>query len=376
MKKHILKRPLTTLVLAAVMILTMGLACATYADNGVDGNINWNHDASLKILTVGVVDKSKDASDRCIDYGSGAAPWASYVGSIKKIVVLDGVHGINGQSFSNYGVLEKVELADSVKEITEGAFKNDFCLESVKHNTGDCELRGDDDNYPFDGCNEGILTFDTPVDSFLAECCKHHGLRIKNAKGSLMGAYVKSKWMGDPLLPEEPADGYWYFTKKQWTGKDIKAVPEVQLYGHKLIYGEDFTCTYSKNKNVGQATVYIKGKGDYCDSMVEYFIIYPKGTSISKLTAGKKKLTVKWRKQDKKMSKKRIDRYQVQVATNKAFTKNVKTKSVKGYKATTKTIRSLKSKKTYYVRVRTVMSSGLATPVRSNWSPVKKIKVR
>jgi hypothetical protein len=254
----------------------------------------------------------------------------------------------------------------------------------VSHPTGDCYIEGNYDESgetygPFDGCDKSILTFDIPGDtngnSDLAECCKWNGFRIKGQRGSLKGAVVVEKFEGDPGLFEEPGTGYSYFAKKKWTGKAVKPVPTVKLYGKKLKYGTDFTCTWSKNKNVGRHMVNIKGKGNYCDSTYSYYVIYPKSTSITKLTAGKKSLKVRWKKQTTKMSKKHIAGYEIQVATNKAFTKNVKTKFVKGYKASSKTIKKLKSKTTYYVRVRTYIKVNGKT-YYSNWSSVKKVKAK
>lgn len=61
-------------------------------------------------------------------------------------------------------------------------------------------------------------------------------------------------------------------------------------------------------------------------------------------------------------------KYQIQYALNKKFTKSVKTKSTK--KLTYK-IKKLKSKKTYYVRVR-----GINGKIVGKWSKAKKIKVK
>ena len=96
---------------------------------------------------------------------------------------------------------------------------------------------------------------------------------------------------------------------------------------------------------------------------------------IKKLTAGKKSIKVKWMKRKKKMSSARITGYQVQVATNKKFTKNKKTKKVKGYKKTTKTFKNLKGGKKYYVRVRTYKTIK-GVKYYSPWSKVKKITTK
>ncbi len=71
-----------------------------------------------------------------------------------------------------------------------------------------------------------------------------------------------------------------------------------------------------------------------------------------------------------------VDSYQIQIATNKSFTKNKKTISAKD---TTKVVKGLSTGKTYYVRVRTVTtaSSGLKLyKIYSPWSNIKNVKVK
>lgn len=83
---------------------------------------------------------------------------------------------------------------------------------------------------------------------------------------------------------------------------------------------------------------------------------------ITKLTAGKKQLTVKFAKV--KLAKS----YKVQVSTDKKFKKNVTTKTTK---KTSLTIKKIKSNKKYYVRVQAV--SGKKTGA---YSAVKNVKIK
>ena len=76
----------------------------------------------------------------------------------------------------------------------------------------------------------------------------------------------------------------------------------------------------------------------------------------------KKSITIKYSKLAN------AKKYQIQYALNKKFTKSVKTKSTR--KLTYK-IKKLKSKKTYYVRVR-----GINGKIIGKWSKSKKIKVK
>ena len=95
----------------------------------------------------------------------------------------------------------------------------------------------------------------------------------------------------------------------------------------------------------------------------------PGKTKVTKVKAGKKKLTVSWK------AVKKIDGYQIQYSTSKKFTKKTtKVKSAK-FDAKKKAITTLKSKKTYYVRVRSYVKNDSAK-VYSKWSNVKKAKVK
>lgn len=98
-----------------------------------------------------------------------------------------------------------------------------------------------------------------------------------------------------------------------------------------------------------------------------------KKASISKLSKGKKAITVKWKKV------KTIKGYQIQLATDKKFKKNKKTVTISKQKTTKTTVKKLKAKKKYYVRIRTyknVKYQGKTIKVYSSWSKVKTIKTK
>ena len=89
--------------------------------------------------------------------------------------------------------------------------------------------------------------------------------------------------------------------------------------------------------------------------------------------AAKKAATIKWKKISK-ANQKKIASIQVQYSLDKTFETGVKTVTAKKT-ATSKKITKLKSKKTYYVRIRTYRKSGGAVHV-SKWSTVKKVKAK
>ena len=145
--------------------------------------------------------------------------------------------------------------------------------------------------------------------------------------------------------------------------------------GKTLVKNTDYTVSYAKGrKYVGKYAVKITFKGKYSGTKMLYFTIKPKATNISSLTAGSKKFTVKWKKQATQTTG-----YQVQVATNKKFKKNKKTVTIKKQKTTKTTVKKLKAKKKYYVRVRTyktVKINGKSIRIYSGWSKAKTVTTK
>ena len=154
--------------------------------------------------------------------------------------------------------------------------------------------------------------------------------------------------------------------------------PSIRTIGGKALKaGTDYTAKWSNNssKNVGSYTITITGKGDYIDVTKTTYKINPKGTKLKKLKKAKKAITVKWKKQSAKMSKSRITGYQIQLATNKQFTKNKKTVTVKGYKKVSRKVKKLKGGKKYYIKIRTYKTVG-GKKYFSPWSKVKTMKTK
>ena len=95
-------------------------------------------------------------------------------------------------------------------------------------------------------------------------------------------------------------------------------------------------------------------------------------TSISKLVSKKKAITVKWKKASAYYN---VTGYQIQLSLNKNFKKNTKTVTISKRKTASKTIKKLKSKKKYYVRIRSYYKSG-SHGWYSAWSKVKTVKTK
>ena len=94
-----------------------------------------------------------------------------------------------------------------------------------------------------------------------------------------------------------------------------------------------------------------------------------KSTKIKKVKGSKKAIAVQW------VKTKGVKGYQVQVATDKKFKKNKKTVNIKKQKTTKTTVKKLKAKKKYYVRIRTYKIVN-GKKVYSSWSKVKSVKTK
>ncbi len=165
-------------------------------------------------------------------------------------------------------------------------------------------------------------------------------------------------------------------TNYTYNGKVRK--PSVKAVGSngKTISSANYTVSYPKGrKNVGKYTVTIKFKGNYSGTVKKTFNILPKSTSLSKITSKSKGFKVYWKKQASQTTG-----YQLQYSTSSKFsTKTTKTLTIGKNKTTNKTVSKLKSKKKYYVRVRTyktVKYNGKSTKLYGSWSKAKAITTK
>ena len=127
---------------------------------------------------------------------------------------------------------------------------------------------------------------------------------------------------------------------KTYTGKAQKT-----NISSSLEQGKDFTVSYAGNKKVGTAVVTVKGIGNYTGNLTYTFKIKLAKATITKASAGKKKLKLRW-------SDTGAGKYKVYYRVK--GTSKWKTKTVKTNKAT---LSSLKKGKKYQVKVVSVKGS-------------------
>ena len=95
----------------------------------------------------------------------------------------------------------------------------------------------------------------------------------------------------------------------------------------------------------------------------------PKSVKPKTVKAAKKAVSVEWNKVSG------VSGYEIQLATDKKFKKNKKTVTIKKQKTTKTTVKKLKAKKKYYVRIRTYKIVN-GKKVYSSWSKVKSVKTK
>ena len=135
--------------------------------------------------------------------------------------------------------------------------------------------------------------------------------------------------------------------------------------------GSYYTVSYSaaSPKAVGTYKAIVTGQNGLSGSAYASYKILPVKTAISSLAKGTKSFTVKWTKKSTQ-----VTGYQIQYSLYKDF-RSYKLATVTSYKTTSRTIKSLKSKKYYYVRVRTYKKvNGKA--YYSGWSATKYVKTK
>lgn len=159
-------------------------------------------------------------------------------------------------------------------------------------------------------------------------------------------------------------------TNMTYTGKNL--VPSVTIRdrnNNTLKNNVDYSLAYSSNKAIGKASIKVTFKNKYSGVKSLNFNINPKGTSLSKVSAGKNAFTAKWKKQ-----KTQTSGYQIRYSVNSNFSGS-KIVTVSGTKATSKTVKKLQAKKKYYVAVRTYKTVK-GTKYYSGWSKAKGVTTK
>lgn len=200
---------------------------------------------------------------------------------------------------------------------------------------------------------------------------KTYQVRVRSYK-KLNGKKYYSDWSKIAGIYKTPSSVKLSTTTYTYNGKTkTPSVTVKDSAGLTLKKNKDYTVSYAKGrKSVGTYKVTVTFKGVYAGKVTKTFTIAPKGTSVSKVSSASKSLKVSWKKQTSQTSG-----YQIQASTSKSFKSGNTTLTVTKNKTTSATVKSLKAKKTYYVRIRTYKTVS-GKKIYSDWSKVKTQKTK
>lgn len=240
--------------------------------------------------------------------------------------------------------------------------------------------------------NTKLYQYDTKNDSYKQEGadidCAGRSFSIASSGNGLYVSYVrqndnkiivKSKKTAEELLSLTivPPKKTTYFKGEKVDNSGLRVTANYTNRSKEVVAGA-YTITGFDTNKIGQRVATIKYGGI---ENIFYFEVIdkvispaaPKGTNLTKISGGRKKMTVKWKK-----LKSGISGYEIQCSQKKNFKSAVKKKTV-GKTKTSVNISKLKSKKKYYVRIRTykvVKVNGKSKKIYSRWSKSKNVKVK
>lgn len=227
-------------------------------------NATW--DFSNGILTIsgqGAISVTEDENYRSPVSSIGGqvfysdTAWKSIKNQVKKIVIKSGITSICEKAFTSLPALKEVEVENGVIKIGAEAFAYCNNLEKVTL-PASISVIGEDivwtgSYWTYDGSHVNYATIYAPYGSAAITYAQKN--KVSYAC-DLSGAAVTG-----------------INSKYTYTGSSLKPKPTVTLGNKKLTADSDYEVTYSKNKNVGTATVKITGIGNYYGTITRNFQI-------------------------------------------------------------------------------------------------------
>lgn len=296
--------------------------------------------------------------------------------SLKSIKLPDTIKQIGCFAFEDCSQLTSIYLPENITTIEVGAFDGCSSLKTIKIPASITNI----ESLTFDGCRS-LQSVDVPdnvteIGSYaFRECDKLSNVTLgKNIKKIEYGAFLNCSMLKSVTIPkgiteiEKRALGYNYNYNTDEYAKTKNF--EINCYKDNSVainYAKENGFKYrildaDKSNTQIPANNNKNPNSTVGNSKPAKNIPVPSKVKINKLFSTKKKVTLNIKKASNSA------KYQVQFSLKK----NMKKASIKTFKGIKYTIKKLKSKKTYYIRVRGINNKGKA----GAWSQVKKIKVK
>ncbi len=292
------------------------------------------------------------------DYQSKSSiPWNSYSDQINNIVIGADIASVGEKAFLNLTNLKEVSFSQMLNNqrtflIKSNAFKGCTNLEAVNMPDVEFDISSD----AFEGCSKAEIRTDSKS---ATDYCDMNNVKIHNHDFK----YVST------VSPTCLVDGYDIYRcecgeedlRNTVLATDNHSYKLTDSYGNIKVYTcehcgsqyEKYTETKTTKKTVSSKKTTPKNK---------------KKTSIKKIKAKKKSLKITWKRI------KGVKGYQIKYSLKKSFKKS-KMITIKKPKVNSKTIKKLKRRKKYYIKIRTyILYSG--KKIYSAWSKTKSKKTK
>ena len=327
-------------------------------------------------------------------------------GNLTSVTIPNSVTSIGRYVFENCGSLINATIPDSVTSIGEGPFWNCTSLTSIEVSC-DNENYSSQDDILFNKDKSELITYPagkadseyaipnsvTSISAFaFSGCTSLTSITIPDSVTSIGGgAFSGCTSLASVTIPNNVKsighsafrnctslkDVYYAGTEDEWNKIRIGDFNEdlinatIHFASTPISNPAPQPSTQptqdSPQQAAQQTTQQQSTQNDTTTEQVS--VAKPKSVSPKTVKAAKKAILVTW----KKVSG--VKGYQVQVATDKKFKKNKKTVNIKKQKTTKTTVKKLKAKKKYYVRIRTYKIVN-GKKVYSSWSKVKSVKTK
>lgn len=307
--------------------------------------------------------------------------------NVKNIIIGEGITGINSECFPNFDGITEIKLPNSLRYIDDVAFIDCDNLKAVTipdsvnyigfNVFSRTAITVDDSNW-----QDHMLYVDNCLIQLDSEYLKYEQsceIKVKDGTRLIAGnAFCNSNKITAVTLPDSLKHiGNSVFYNTSIKTITIPAGVESIDYSAFNYTQKLKTVNYLGTKAEAEKIAItgdcgaVKNKHfkNLFDKKVKIKYIKPTAPKSLSVKSAKKALSIKWKKQTG------VTGYQLQYARNNKFTKNKKNVNIKNAKTVSKTVKKLKSKKAYYVRIRSYKTFN-GKKYYSDWSKAKKIKTK
>lgn len=342
-------KKIISLLMSFVMLVGVmsGFNLTAYAATVTSGqcgpNITWNYDKSSKTLSLSGSGETEIASE---------LQWDSFKQDVKTLNIGYGITSLSNYLFTDFTSLTDVSVPSSVTYMDYGVFSGCTSLKSISLPSMKYIQK-----YEFIGCTS-LTSISVPsgvemiCDSAFENCPKLESVSIP----------ASVTFIGFRSFAEDNSlkDVYYSGSKSQWNKIKIDKGNDPLLNANIHFAIDEPNTTLPLNN--GSATT-VK------NNTTKKTVKKTKYPTIKSIKGKKKSIVVSW------TTVSGASGYHIQFSTNKNFTKKYYNGMINSPTAYQSTLKKLKSKKKYYVRIRS-FKKVKGKYVYSKWSKVKSVKTK